>query len=28
VIAWPVSFLLFWLGIASLFRARQRPPSG
>ena len=20
--------LLFWLGIASLFRARQRPPSG
>ena len=28
VIAWPLSFLLFWLGIASLFRARQRPPQG
>ncbi|MBW3629623.1 MAG: cardiolipin synthase B [Gemmatimonadetes bacterium] len=28
VVAWPISFLLFWLGIASLFRARSRPPSG
>ena len=28
VIAWPIGFLLFWLGIASLFRARQRPPPG
>jgi cardiolipin synthase A/B len=27
VLAWPLSFLLFWLGIASLFRARPRPPS-
>jgi cardiolipin synthase A/B len=28
VLAWPLGFLLFWLGIASLFRARPRPPSG